>query len=112
MSLRPRAAGPSTGWWFPWQIWPKGARASDAKSRKKNPTARARRMGAVKREHRKRYGEWCPGWGLHAAHDLAPSDRLTVHHIIPLHKGGPTRGDNIVIVCHRGHKQAHRGGRP
>jgi len=36
------------------------------------------------------------------------SDRLDVHHILPLSRGGNNSDFNLIVLCHKCHKKRHR----
>ena len=40
---------------------------------------------------------------------VTPQDRVAVHHIVPLAEGGANRLDNLRVLCHRHHVEAHTG---
>lgn len=40
--------------------------------------------------------------------DCGSSDRLQVHHIIPLSKGGTNHPFNLIVLCHNCHEKRHR----
>ncbi|MEY9944899.1 HNH endonuclease [Kitasatospora sp. GAS1066B] len=46
-------------------------------------------------EHRRQYGDWCPGWRrpAHAATDL------TADHIVPKAVGGGDEPANLAVLC-------------
>ena len=54
-------------------------------------------------EHRKQYGDWCPGWGVpaHEAHDL------TADHVVPYAVSGDTHGPLGVLCRSCNGRKAH-----
>ncbi|MGW3024790.1 HNH endonuclease [Streptomyces sp. NPDC001221] len=57
-------------------------------------------------EHRARYGDWCPGWGV-PAHVSAD---LTVDHVTPLAAGGANSRSNMRVLCRS--CNSRRGSKP
>lgn len=58
---------------------------------------RARRAGAVA-IHRRRHGDWCPGWGRDA-HDVSEwSGPLTAEHAHAVAAGG-SEGQPLTVLC-------------
>ena len=47
------------------------------------------------KDHLRRYGNMCPGWGV-APHE---ADRLTVDHIVPVTRGGRGTWSNTQVLC-------------
>lgn len=56
---------------------------------------RTRRAAAVA-AHRARHGDWCPGWGKRAAHQVVAPNILTADHIDAVGAGGAEGGAYIV----------------
>ena len=58
--------------------------------------AERNRRAAVVEEHRRRFGEWCPGWGV-PPHAVTPPNRLSGDHTIPRAEGG--EASYLRVIC-------------
>lgn len=77
------------------------SRTKAAKNRRLRGTAEYQRARAeLVAAHLAAHGRWCPGFER-TAHELRPSQKLTVDHIVPLAAGGTNDRSNLRVLCDR-----------
>lgn len=53
--------------------------------------AERERRAKVVNEHRRAYGDQCPGWNRYA-HAVIPPNKLSADHVVPVNAGGSEAG--------------------
>ena len=72
-------------------------------------TAEKRRRAAAVDQWRAQFGDWCPGWGEHPAHQVVWPNVLSADHDVAVAVGGD-EGGALTVRCRR--CNSARGVRP